>query len=257
MTQIRYVPQVPRTLGEALRVTAKRITSGSRYKWTHMGACNCGHLAQTVTFNSPEALHKIALQRAGDWAEQTREYCPTSGYPLDFVISALLDLGATLQELRDLERLSDPKRALAVLMTVEAGGDIDVLRARANLQRRMSLHAPLEKTLTALASAENEPMAVARIQSERGDLLRFELNRSDLAIDAYGAAVVVGRRRVRTARPRPARRLRVQPAAGRAGEPRRRGGDRARARARGGHQRGATRARRRRAHRAALDALLP
>tara|TARA_B100000963_G_C22631715_1_gene675231 strand:+ start:333 stop:782 length:450 start_codon:yes stop_codon:yes gene_type:complete len=109
MTQIRYVPQVPRTLGEALRVTAKSIASGSRYKWTHMGACNCGHLAQTVTFNSPEVLHKIALQRAGDWAEQTREYCPASGYPLDFVISALLDLGATLQELRDLERLSDPK----------------------------------------------------------------------------------------------------------------------------------------------------
>ena len=109
MSQIRYLPQVPRTLSEALRVTAKRIASGSYYKWTHMGSCNCGHLAQTVTFNSPEELHKIALQRAGDWTEQTREYCPASGYPLDFVISALLDLGATLQELRDLERLSDPK----------------------------------------------------------------------------------------------------------------------------------------------------
>ena len=109
MTQIRYVPQVPRTLGEALRVTAKRIADGSRYKWTHMGACNCGHLAQTVTFNSPEYLHNIALQRAGDWSEQTREYCPSSGYPFDFVINALLDLGATLQELRDLERLCDPK----------------------------------------------------------------------------------------------------------------------------------------------------
>lgn len=109
MTQVRYTPRVPTSLAEALRVTAKRISTGDRYKWTHMGACNCGHLAQTVTFNTPEELHAIALQRAGDWSEQTREYCPTSGYPLDFVISALLELGATLQELRDLERLNDPR----------------------------------------------------------------------------------------------------------------------------------------------------
>ena len=123
MTQIRYVPRVPRTLSEALRVTAKRIASGSVYKWTHMGACNCGHLAQTVTFNSPEVLHKLALQRAGDWAEQTREYCPASGYSLDFVISALLDLGATLQELRDLERLSDPK--VLKRMSIERRRNLD------------------------------------------------------------------------------------------------------------------------------------
>lgn len=123
MTQIRYVPRVPRTLSEALRVTAKRIAFGSVYKWTHMGACNCGHLAQTVTFNSPEVLHKIALQRAGDWSEQTREYCPASGYPLDFVISALLDLGATLQELRDLERLSDPK--VLKRMSIERRRNLD------------------------------------------------------------------------------------------------------------------------------------
>ena len=109
MTQVRYTPRVPTSLAEALRVTASRISDGDRYKWTHMGACNCGHLAQTVTFNTPEELHTLALQRAGDWSEQTREYCPTSGYPLDFVISALIELGASLQELRDLERLNDPR----------------------------------------------------------------------------------------------------------------------------------------------------
>lgn len=108
MTQARPTPRVAQTLAEALRVTAKRILSGDRYQWTHMGACNCGHLAQTVTLNTPEELHAIALQRAGDWAEQTREYCATSGYPLDYVISALLELGASLQQLRDLERLQDP-----------------------------------------------------------------------------------------------------------------------------------------------------
>ena len=102
-------PLNPISLAEALRITAQRLASGDRYRWTHMGSCNCGHLAQTVTLTPPAELHKIALERAGDWAEQTREYCPTSGYPLDHVISALIDLGATLSELRDLERLTDPK----------------------------------------------------------------------------------------------------------------------------------------------------
>ena len=102
-------PLNPINLAEALRITSRRLSSGDRYRWTHMGACNCGHLAQTVTLTPPEELHRIALERAGDWSEQTREYCPTSGYPLDHVISALLSLGASLSELRDLERLTDPK----------------------------------------------------------------------------------------------------------------------------------------------------
>ena len=107
MTITPRSPRIPQNLAEALRVTAQRLSEGDRYRWTHMGACNCGHLAQTVTFNTPATLHEFALERAGDWAEQTREYCPTSGYPLDYVIGALLNLGATLQELRDLERLCD------------------------------------------------------------------------------------------------------------------------------------------------------
>ena len=52
-------------------------------------------------------IHEMALMRAGDWSEQTREYCPTSGLPIDHVIESLLQLGASLSELRDLERLSD------------------------------------------------------------------------------------------------------------------------------------------------------
>ena len=109
MSQISYIPRIPTTLEEALRLTANRIAGGSDYRWTHMGSCNCGHLAQTVTFRSSEYLHKIALQKAGDWSEQIRDYCSISGYPLDFVISSLLKLGATLKELHDLERLSNPK----------------------------------------------------------------------------------------------------------------------------------------------------
>ena len=99
---------IPQTLADALRQTANRLARGERYAWTHMGACNCGHLAQTVTLSSPQELHEIALMRAGDWSEQLREYCPTSGYPLDIIIERLVELGATRAELAHLERLSDP-----------------------------------------------------------------------------------------------------------------------------------------------------
>ena len=99
----------PRSLYEVLLITANRLESNTDYKWTHMGSCNCGHLAQTVTLHSAKTLHEIALQKAGDWSEQVREYCPTSGYPLDHIIQTLLQLGISQAELRDLERLANPK----------------------------------------------------------------------------------------------------------------------------------------------------
>lgn len=98
----------------ALRLTAARLDSGVRYRWTHMGACNCGHLAQTVTRLSRAEIHRIALERAGDWGEQTVEYCAQSNLPMDHVIARLLELGLELRDLRHLERLDDPdiRRAL-------------------------------------------------------------------------------------------------------------------------------------------------
>lgn len=33
----------------ALRHAAERPRQGAPYRWTHQGAWNCGHLAQTVT----------------------------------------------------------------------------------------------------------------------------------------------------------------------------------------------------------------
>ena len=99
----------PRSLYDVLLVTANRLESDTDYRWTHIGSCNCGHLAQTVTLHSAQTLHELALQKAGDWAEQVREYCPTSGYPLDHIIQTLLQLGISQTELRDLERLANPK----------------------------------------------------------------------------------------------------------------------------------------------------
>jgi hypothetical protein len=45
----------------ALRATANRLSDGTAYQWTHMGACNCGHLAQTVTRKSASEIHALGL----------------------------------------------------------------------------------------------------------------------------------------------------------------------------------------------------
>ena len=107
---------------EALRRTASRLAAGADYRWTHMGSCNCGHLAQTVTRLPKEEIHRLALEKAGNWGEQAREYreyrppggikggeyCPTSGYPIDHVLTALFELGLDRDDIWHLERLSDP-----------------------------------------------------------------------------------------------------------------------------------------------------
>lgn len=74
-----------------------------------MGACNCGHLAQTVTQLNAEDIRRYALERAGEWAEQGLEYCPASGYPMDAILSALFELGLSSDDLAQLERLSNPE----------------------------------------------------------------------------------------------------------------------------------------------------
>ena len=93
----------------ALRATAAKLEAGAAYRWTHMGACNCGHLAQTVTHLSADDIRRYALERTGEWAEQGLEFCPTSGYPMDAILSALFELGLSSDDLGKLERLTDPE----------------------------------------------------------------------------------------------------------------------------------------------------
>lgn len=93
----------------ALRATAAKLEAGAPYRWTHMGACNCGHLAQTVTHLSADDIRRYALERSGEWAEQGLEFCPTSGYPMDSILSALFELGLSSDDLGKLERLTDPE----------------------------------------------------------------------------------------------------------------------------------------------------
>lgn len=96
-------------LVSALRTTAARLETGVTYQWTHMGACNCGHLAQTLTRVDRAELHRLALQRAGDWGEHAIDYCATSGLPIDDVITTMLDAGMELRDIGELERLSAPE----------------------------------------------------------------------------------------------------------------------------------------------------
>jgi hypothetical protein len=93
----------------ALRDTAHRLEHGATYKWSHFGQCNCGNLAQTITQLSPREVYEAAFRRSGDWGEQAREFCPTSGYPIDFVLSQLFAIGMEPEDVRQLERLSDDR----------------------------------------------------------------------------------------------------------------------------------------------------
>ena len=92
---------------EAIEKTVTKLSNGVAYQWGHMGACNCGNLAQELTHFSKAEIHQYAMQKHGDWNEQLLDYCPTSGYPIDLMISKMLNFGLTLDDLSHLERLSD------------------------------------------------------------------------------------------------------------------------------------------------------
>ena len=106
---------------QALRKTAQKLANSSSYQWGHMGSCNCGHLVQEVTQLSRAEIHDYAMRtRGGDWSEQAMDYCPTSGYLMDQVISIMLEAGLEVQDFKHLERLSD-KQILRSLPQEERG----------------------------------------------------------------------------------------------------------------------------------------
>lgn len=99
---------------QALRDTAQRLATQAPYQWGHMGSCNCGHLAQTVTRLTKAEIHARAMQRYGDWERQLIDYCPTSGLPIDQTIDEMLALGFSRQDLMHLERLANPDIRAAI-----------------------------------------------------------------------------------------------------------------------------------------------
>lgn len=93
---------------EAFRRTISKLKNNAPYQWGHMGACNCGNLAQELTQLSKAEIHQFAMQKSGDWNDQLIDYCPTSGYPMDLMISKMVEAGLTIDELKHLETLSHP-----------------------------------------------------------------------------------------------------------------------------------------------------
>ena len=93
---------------EALRKAAKKIEESDNYQWGHMGACNCGFLAQEVTKLTKAEIHRRAMERHGDWTEHLNDYCPVNGLPFDAIISELIAFGFDSSDLKHLEKLSDP-----------------------------------------------------------------------------------------------------------------------------------------------------
>ena len=112
---------------QALRATAKRMSKSPDYQWGHMGACNCGFLAQEVTRLTKKEIHTRAMEGHGDWNEQLNDYCPTSGLRMDDLISELLNFGFDIDDLRHLEKLSDPKVLQAVGRHLSYNNKLDVI----------------------------------------------------------------------------------------------------------------------------------
>jgi hypothetical protein len=100
---------------QALRSTAARLAAGANYQWGHFGQCNCGHLAQSLLGVGHAKLHEIALEGDGDWEMIANQHCPVSGRRIDSIVTDLLEMGLSTQDLGHLEKLSDERvlRALA------------------------------------------------------------------------------------------------------------------------------------------------
>lgn len=99
---------------DVLSRTADRLENGAEYNWSHQGNCNCGHLAQTITHLSKAEIHARALEKAGDWRDKVVDYCPTSDFPIDHIITTILEFGFSRDDLSHLERLSSPEILQAV-----------------------------------------------------------------------------------------------------------------------------------------------
>jgi hypothetical protein len=103
------MPSINIELITAIRNTIAKLKNGSPYQWGHMGACNCGNLAQELINIPKDEIHRYAMEKSGDWNDQLIDFCPDSGFPMDLMISKMIEKGLTVEELRHLELLSDPK----------------------------------------------------------------------------------------------------------------------------------------------------
>ncbi len=94
---------------DILQQTVAMLESSDQYQWGHSGACNCGHLAQVITGYDKAQIHYWAMQKGGDWTDNSADYCDSSGYEIDRVIEIMLGVGLQLEDIQDIENLSNPR----------------------------------------------------------------------------------------------------------------------------------------------------
>jgi hypothetical protein len=141
---------------QVIRRAARKLETSPNYQWGHMGACNCGFLAQEVTQLTKEEIHRRAMLGQGDWSEQLNDYCPANGLPFDDVISKLIGLGFDTTDLQHLERLSNP--AILRALPPEKRNLMYNMRADVVLYMKMwaeQLEDELVKNITIPAIAKN------------------------------------------------------------------------------------------------------
>jgi hypothetical protein len=92
---------------QAFRETARRLRDGAAYSWGHHGACNCGNLLQVLTPLNEKEILTYAHTGTGEWTELAQEFCPSSGAPVDLLISKLGQAGLTPTDIHHIEYLSD------------------------------------------------------------------------------------------------------------------------------------------------------
>ncbi|MCB0355091.1 MAG: hypothetical protein KDD64_16275 [Bdellovibrionales bacterium] len=97
------------TLVQALQDSAARLRSGASYEWGHVGRCNCGHLAQSITRLSDREIYSRFLPKLDEWSEHANEYCSSSGSPIETIFETLERHGFHASDIKHLEFLSDPR----------------------------------------------------------------------------------------------------------------------------------------------------
>ena len=94
---------------DLLQQTIALLERSEQYQWGHSGACNCGHLAQVITGYDKSQIHYWAMQKGGDWTDNAGDYCQSSGYEIDRVIEIMLQVGLQIEDIQDIETLSNAK----------------------------------------------------------------------------------------------------------------------------------------------------
>ena len=91
----------------AFRNAADQLRKGAHYAWGHHGACNCGHLVQSLTGWSETEILQQAHQGIGEWSELGLDYCSSSPAPLHSLFSRLEQAGLSPTDLHSIECLDD------------------------------------------------------------------------------------------------------------------------------------------------------